>query len=573
MGRTLLSTLSFLLYCLSITANAASDGGSRPAGVGPEFAKYYKDPSTFTCISAPSIVLDISRLNDDYCDCPDGSDEPGTSACSHLSPLSPPQPFPYGSPSDNSTPALPGFYCKNKGHQPSYIPFTYVNDGICDYELCCDGSDEQSSISGTKCEDRCAKIGKEWRKAEEARQKSLGVANKKRRELVAEAGRLKREVEDRIQTLRTQIQGAEMKVAALEKNVAEIEREEKGKIVRGPAGGQGGKLAVLTQLAKDRITELVQNLGRVRGERDEARKTVQELEEILRKFKEEYNPNFNDEGVKRAVKAWEDYAAQEKPGPDAAHDRDLDEMLKSDAENGINWEEYENHEESDVEVLYKFEAYLPPPLRTWLDSKLRSLRILLIENGILADPHTSDTPESKRVTDARQQLTTAQSELETDRSELTRHEEDAVKDYGPSDVFRALQNTCINQDSGEYTYELCFMTSTTQKSKTGHGNTGMGNFVRLETIETDEDVPADGKGVGRGKRWVMKFENGQHCWNGPSRSTMVVLACAERDEIWKVAEEEKCVYRMEVGSPSVCGGSWRGGGRGDRCIMSCRTVS
>ena len=32
----------------------------------------------------------------------------------------------------------------------------------------------------------------------------------------------------------------------------------------------------------------------------------------------------------------------------------------------------------------------------------------------------------------------------------------------------------------------------------------------------------------------------------------MVLACAEKDEIWKVAEEEKCVYRMEVGTPAVC---------------------
>ena len=31
-----------------------------------------------------------------------------------------------------------------------------------------------------------------------------------------------------------------------------------------------------------------------------------------------------------------------------------------------------------------------------------------------------------------------------------------------------------------------------------------------------------------------------------------MLACAEKDEIWKIVEEEKCVYRMEVGTPAVC---------------------
>jgi len=80
----------------------------------------------------------------------------------------------------------------------------------------------------------------------------------------------------------------------------------------------------------------------------------------------------------------------------------------------------------------------------------------------------------------------------------------------------------------------------------------MGTFVRLDKVVVDEDVSADGKGLGSGERIAMRHENGQHCWNGPHRSTTVVLACAEKDEIWKIVEEEKCVYRMEVGSPAVC---------------------
>jgi protein kinase C substrate 80K-H len=47
-------------------------------------------------------------------------------------------------------------------------------------------------------------------------------------------------------------------------------------------------------------------------------------------------------------------------------------------------------------------------------------------------------------------------------------------------------------------------------------------------------------------------DNPQHCWNGPNRSTTVILACSEENEIWKIMEEEKCVYRMEVGTPAVC---------------------
>jgi protein kinase C substrate 80K-H len=320
-------------------------------------AKYYKDAETFTCISNPAIKLPIARLNDDYCDCPDGSDEPGTSACSYLSPLSPPQPLGFQGKDVNSTPALPGFYCKNKGHQPSYIPFTNVNDGACDYELCCDGSDEYERVGGVKCEDKCATIGKEWRKADEARQKSLTSARQKRKELVAEAGRMRKEVEDRIQTLKTQIEGATLKVDGLTKSLAEIERAERGKVVKG--AGKGGKVTVLASLAKERIQELTENVNRVRDERNAAQARIEELEGMLKRFKEEYNPNFNDEGVKRAVQAWENYAAQERTGPNTALDRDLDEILKPDSESAIKWEEFETVEESDVELRKYIFAHSP----------------------------------------------------------------------------------------------------------------------------------------------------------------------------------------------------------------------
>ena len=165
---------------------------------------------------------------------------------------------------------------------------------------------------------------------------------------MAESARLRKEVEDRIQTLKTQIEAQTQKVEAMTKTLADIERAEKGKVVRG--AGKGGKITVLASLAKERIQELTDNVERVRKEREAARGRVDELEAMLKRFKEEYNPNFNDEGVKRAVKAWEDYAAQDKSEPDSARDRDLDEILKPDSESAITWEEFETVEESDVDV-------------------------------------------------------------------------------------------------------------------------------------------------------------------------------------------------------------------------------
>ncbi|GBG32290.1 Glucosidase 2 subunit beta [Hondaea fermentalgiana] len=62
------------------------------------------------------------HVNDGYCDCPQtGFDEPGTSACSGLTPAT----------------QEPLFYC---GHEDGrWLPSSRVEDGVCD---CCDGIDE-----------------------------------------------------------------------------------------------------------------------------------------------------------------------------------------------------------------------------------------------------------------------------------------------------------------------------------------------------------------------------------------------------------------------------------------------
>ncbi|TYZ62429.1 hypothetical protein PybrP1_008671 [[Pythium] brassicae (nom. inval.)] len=70
--------------------------------------------------------LPSTRLNDDYCDCADGSDEPLTAACSHA-------------PS-----AI--FQCRDGGQR---FASAFVGDGVCD---CCDGSDEAAG----RCPDTCA---------------------------------------------------------------------------------------------------------------------------------------------------------------------------------------------------------------------------------------------------------------------------------------------------------------------------------------------------------------------------------------------------------------------------------
>jgi protein kinase C substrate 80K-H len=115
--------------------------------------------SKFKCIKSGELI-DITSLNDDYCDCADGSDEPGTSACAHLS---------------KKPNTFVGFWCRNAGFQEQTISPMIVDDGICD---CCDGTDEVLK----KCENTCDQVGaidREKRAAEIAVH-AEGIALKKK---------------------------------------------------------------------------------------------------------------------------------------------------------------------------------------------------------------------------------------------------------------------------------------------------------------------------------------------------------------------------------------------------------
>ena len=94
------------------------------------------------------------RWDDNYCDSPDGCDEPNTSACSTVA-------------------ARKRFACPDEGRGTTLIPASRIGDGVCD---CCDGSDE-----ATGCEDDCeARRAQAREQADAARAaEAAGVAARK----------------------------------------------------------------------------------------------------------------------------------------------------------------------------------------------------------------------------------------------------------------------------------------------------------------------------------------------------------------------------------------------------------
>lgn len=51
---------------------------------------------------------------------------------------------------------------------------------------------------------------------------------------------------------------------------------------------------------------------------------------------------------------------------------------------------------------------------------------------------------------------------------------------------------------------------------------------------------------------ILLFEKGQRCWNGPSRSLRVSLACGPDDVLSTVAEPETCTYTAVLETPAAC---------------------
>eukprot|EP00953_Heterococcus_sp_UTEX-ZZ885_P001789 1488-Heterococcus_DN1.PRE.3 len=113
-----------------------TERGMRPAACGCVLVLFSTRCLAFTCQDGSKTILD-ARVNDNYCDCDDGSDETTTPACA-------------GQHGARST-----FACTGDLPAELSIPMSRVWDGVCD---CCDGADEPASSS---CSNRCADRAKE----------------------------------------------------------------------------------------------------------------------------------------------------------------------------------------------------------------------------------------------------------------------------------------------------------------------------------------------------------------------------------------------------------------------------
>ncbi|KAI0773737.1 endoplasmic reticulum protein [Fomes fomentarius] len=533
-----------LLLPLRVLANK-----ERLRGVSPDLVARYAptkqgSAETWQCLDG-SKSIDWSAVNDDFCDCPDGSDEPGTSAC------------PNGS-----------FYCVNAGYIGSFIPSTRVNDGLCEPE-CCDGADEPSGV----CKNVCKEVGEAYRERVKAENKLRKTGSKIRSTYITFAQKEKERLQREITQSGLEIQVREKEVARLKDIVARTES-------LSAAALEEKKKSPLYQSLMTHVTALksLQLEHKLHLEREKA------LGDILDSLRTGYNPNYQDMAVLEAVRGWEQIAGlphindvgkddqEEEKSEEEASTEDveaedseegegdglwtamqlehqLDDLLKTDYDALLL--EHDKHlgaPASPTSILYNLSAYLPdalvPQYEAVRDQLVGLLELLGIAKAPTTDNKGPDTSKAqKALNDAEHSLSLTKKDKEDKERDLARLYDPEW--FGAQGEWKKLDRTCLAKEVGDYIYEVCLFDEARQKPLKGGSTFSLGRFESWNNADGVEKESPE---------YYSKqhYTRGAKCWNGPQRSVTLVLSCGTENAILSVAEPEKCEYEFKGTSPALC---------------------
>ncbi|ORX35023.1 glucosidase II beta subunit-like-domain-containing protein [Kockovaella imperatae] len=528
------SSILFVLSCIGaqVSADAIKHENGIRRGLEPALRSHYEPNSsgTFKCLDG-SKTIPYSALDDDYCDCPDGSDEPGTSACEGVG--------------DQL------FWCENKGHVPGKVRRSRVNDGLCDPE-CCDGSDEYATGA---CPNQCEEIGRAHREKLEAENKTRRTGSKIRSTYVKFAQNERRRLEDLIKTKSSEVVAKEVEVENARLNLERMETNSREALERK----KGTPLYAFT--LSQRLA-----LGRLRTKTARLESELKDLRNILDELSKNYNPNYSDMAVKAAVKGFEELskAADVVEGDiegdteasvevyEEIQDNELDELERKDLDGLLLMDDLDmDDDEGDEGLLYKLDEYIPDSIYEYW-ATIRDLTIdWMIKLGLIRKSSKpaavpSNSAEAPHVSAAREKHRNLSNELSKWRNEISGAQQtlgDMASKFGPDGEWKKLDGTCIDKVAGDYTYELCFFGRASQKSNKDSSSNHLGTWSKWEQGETHGSFEYYS---------TQYYEHGAKCWNGPQRSVRVSLTCGTQNALLSISEPEKCEYYFTATTPALC---------------------
>ncbi|KAI3996512.1 hypothetical protein MKX01_001350 [Papaver californicum] len=580
--------LLFELFCLLSFPRSYSSSLSRESlGISPEDANYFK--SDIIKCKDGSKKFTKAQLNDDFCDCADGTDEPGTSACSRGK-----------------------FYCKNTGHVALSLFSSRVNDGICD---CCDGSDEYDGK--VKCSNTCWEAGKVARdklqkkiatykegvtiRNQEIEQAKQGISKGE-----AELSKLKSEEKilkglvQQLKDRKEQIDKAEEK-ERLEKEKEEKKKKESEERTDGeekdsketqqedgqsgtldepsseqdvsevydsyPLGAENDDLSeneashshgVEQDAADDKKTTV--ETGSVHGahesnesqdeavkqEKDGSEKTEGLSKEELGRLvasrwtggnSGEKNKEVDD--AKKEEKIGKSETQENEPQEDDAGYNSSEDNYKYDEdspeEEDINddFEEDDHHNadasyKSDSEDQTDYSDITTTTSPSWLEKIQQTVRNILQAVNLFQSP--IDKSEAAHV---RKEYDDASSKLSKIQSRITSLAKKLENDFGPENEFYSFYDRCFENKQNKYVYKVCPFKQASQVE--GHSSTQLGHWEKFEDSYR-----------------TMLFSNGDKCWNGPDRSLKVKLRCGLNNELTDIDEPSRCEYVAILSTPALC---------------------
>ncbi|XP_011183531.1 glucosidase 2 subunit beta [Zeugodacus cucurbitae] len=538
-GMYRLASLNNLLLqlVLAVIVTLSVADVPRPIGVPLYKASLYtpRSDESWVCLDGKNTIRH-TQINDDFCDCEDGSDEPGTSACSNGI-----------------------FNCENVGFRQEDIQSTRVNDGICD---CCDGSDEYTD-SANKCPNTCLELGR----AEEEIKRSQADLHKRgseiRAELISKGKQMRTEREARrkvLQQRRNEQEAVKAEKEELKRNAEAAEAEaleiyKEQQREKDAAAAEAAKSQEDTQTMryeaeaafikydtnKDGFVEVTELMVDMTLDRDRnGIVTVEEAKYFLDERDRIDLDSFFDLSWPRIKPIKMLAEGIFKPPTPEGDEHSEQESIEAEGETAATVEgsdQFSNEEGREHEGAYGEEDLYEDE-----DGEAD------VGVGTVSDethPEPEYDPETKRLIDLANEARNAYSDAEQKVREIDNEikdiEDQTTKDYGLYEEYAALDGECFTFEEREYLYTLCPFDRASQKQRSSGSETNLGRYEQWN-------------GDGDKKYEKQKYAHGTACWNGPQRTTIVDFKCGLEHKIISVTEPNRCEYNYLFETPAACDG-------------------